>query len=188
MTLETLLNEARALEILVMHAKDIESSGNVANVVLTTPSQPKKNCFNCGGIWPHNSKTRCPARNRKCNDCHKYGHYVKCCMQKSRETRNSRKGKQPHVRGNSREKKKQNVNRLEAQCEESETLASSDDKYTFRLEAPASQVSAAFVSLKVNGVVCKFLVDSKARFRCHSTHVPNLTEFGSTLQRHWRDI
>ena len=28
----------------------------------------------------------------------------------------------------------------------------------------------------------------KARFRRRSTHVPNLTEFGSTLERHWRDI
>ena len=26
------------------------------------------------------------------------------------------------------------------------------------------------------------------RFRRRSTHVPNLTEFGSTLERHWRDI
>ena len=67
MTLEILLNEARALEISETQAKDIESSGNAANAVLPTPSQPKKNCFNCGGIWPHDSKTGCPARNRKCN-------------------------------------------------------------------------------------------------------------------------
>ncbi|CAH3193357.1 unnamed protein product [Porites evermanni] len=117
MTLETLLNEARALEISETQAKDIESAGNAANAVLPTPSQPKKNCFNCGGIWPHDSKTGCPARNRKCNGCHKYGHYEKCCTQKSRETRNSRKGKQPRGRGNPKEKKKQNVNRLKAECE-----------------------------------------------------------------------
>ena len=162
MTLETLLNEARALEISETQAKVIESSGNAANAVLPTPSQPKKNCFNCGGIWPHDSKTGCPARNRKCNGCHKYGHYAKCCTQKSRETRNSRKGKQPCGRGNPKERKKQNVNRLEAECEERETLSSSDDEYTFRLEVPASKVSAPFVSLKVNGVVCKFLVNSGA--------------------------
>ena len=118
MTLEILLNEARALEISETQAKDIESSGNAANAVLPTPSQPKKNCFNCGGIWPHDSKTGCPARNRKCNSCHKYGHYAKCCTQKSRETRNSRKGKRPRGRGNPKEKKTQNVNRLEAECEE----------------------------------------------------------------------
>ena len=42
MTLETLLNEARALEISETQAKDIESSGNAANAVLRTPSQPRK--------------------------------------------------------------------------------------------------------------------------------------------------
>ena len=72
MTLETLLNEARDLEISETQAKDIESSGNVANAVLPTPSQPKKNCFNCGGIWPHDSKTDCSARNRSCSGCHKH--------------------------------------------------------------------------------------------------------------------
>ena len=39
-------------------------------------------------------------------------------------------------------------------------MSSSDDEYAFRIEVPASKVSAPFVSLKVNGVVCKFLVDS----------------------------
>ena len=72
MTLETLLNEARDLEISETQAKDIESSGNVANAVLPTPSQPKKNCFNCGGIWPHDSKTDCSARNPNCSGCHKH--------------------------------------------------------------------------------------------------------------------
>ena len=79
----------------------------------------------------------------------------KCCTPKSRETRNSRKGKQSRGRGNPKEKKKPNVNRLKAECEERETLASSDDEYTFRLEVPASKVSAPFVSLKVDGDVCK---------------------------------
>ena len=48
---------------------------------------------------------------------------------------------------------------VQATCVSS-CLSSSDDEYTFRLEVPASRVSAPFVSLKVNGVVCKFLVDS----------------------------
>ena len=56
MTLETLLNEARALKISETQAKDIESSGNAANALLPTPSQPKKNCFSCGGIWPLDSR------------------------------------------------------------------------------------------------------------------------------------
>ena len=174
------MNEARALEISETQAKDIELSGNAANTVLPTPSQPKKICFNCSGIWPHDSNTGCPARNRKCNGCHKYGHYAKCCTLKSRETRNSRKGKQPRGRGNPKEKKKQNVNRLEAECEESETLSSSDKEYTFRLEAPASKVSAPFVSLKVNDVVCNFLVDSGASVNIVSSNAVKV--FGVDLQ------
>ena len=59
MTLETLLNEERALEISETQAKDIESSGNASNAVLPTPSQSKKNCFNCRGIQlPWNTTRR----------------------------------------------------------------------------------------------------------------------------------
>ena len=61
MTLETFLSKARALEISKTQAKDIESSENAANAVLPSPSQAKKNCFNCGGIWPYDSKTGYPA-------------------------------------------------------------------------------------------------------------------------------
>ena len=49
LTLETRLNEARALEISETQAKDIESSGN-ANAVLPKPVQKppsKGNCYNC---------------------------------------------------------------------------------------------------------------------------------------------
>ena len=59
MTLETLLNEARALEISETQAKDNVSSGNAANAVLPTPSQPKKNCFNCGEIWSLKDRLCC---------------------------------------------------------------------------------------------------------------------------------
>ncbi|KAJ7324053.1 hypothetical protein OS493_030226 [Desmophyllum pertusum] len=41
------------------------------------------------------------------------------------------------------------------------TMFSSDDEYTFTLDSP-TKVSAPFVSLKVNGVMCKFSVDSGA--------------------------
>ena len=180
MTLQTLLNEAWALEISETQAKDIESSGNAANAVLPTPSPPKKNCFNCGEIWSQDSKTGCAVWNRKCNGCHKYGHYAKCCTQKSHEARNSQKGKHPRGHGNPKEKKKQHFNRLEAECEERETLSSSDDEYTFKLEVPTSKVSAPFVSLKVNSVVCKFLVDSGASVNIVSSNAVKV--FGVDLQ------
>ena len=69
---------------------------------------------------------------------------------------------------------------MKAECEERETLASSDDEYTFRLEVPASKVSAPFVSLKVNDVVSKFLVDSEASVNIVSSHAVKV--FGVDLQ------
>ena len=69
---------------------------------------------------------------------------------------------------------------MKAECEERETLASSDDEYTFRLEVPASKVSAPFVSLKVNGVVCTFLVDSGASVNIASSNAVKV--FGVDLQ------
>ena len=46
MTLETWLNEARALEVSETQAKDIKSSGN-ADAILPQPPQAKKKCSNC---------------------------------------------------------------------------------------------------------------------------------------------
>ena len=44
------------------------------------------------------------------------------------------------------------------------------------------------LTAKVNHmVVCIKLSKIQARFRRRSTHVPNLIELGSTLERHWRD-
>ena len=55
---------------------------------------------------------------------------------------------------------------------------------------PPSKISSPTTS-KVDlrlGLINSLQKNSKARFRRRSTHVPNLTEFGSTLERHWRDI
>ena len=59
-------------------------------------------------------------------------------------------------------------------------MSSSDGEYTFRLEVPASKVSAPFVSLKMNGVVCKFLVDSGASVNIVSSNAVKV--FGVDLQ------
>ena len=160
------MNEARALEISEMQAKDIELSAN-ANAVLSQPTQKsraKGNCYNCGESWPHDPKAGCPARNRKCKSCHKYGHYAKfCSAQKSPgQACNSNKGKQLRGRHKFKGKPGQRVNQEEPEYSKHETLSSSDSEYTFRLETSASTASAAFASLKINGVSCKFLLDTGA--------------------------
>ena len=53
-------------------------------------------------------------------------------------------------------------------------------EYTFRLESTSSKVSAPFVSLKVNGVSCKFLVDSGASVNIVSFNASRA--FGVVLQ------
>ena len=65
MTIEALLAEARALELLEEQATEIESPGT-ANAVLPpnlkseTPDKTAR-CFNCGGSWPNDAKAGCPA-------------------------------------------------------------------------------------------------------------------------------
>ena len=53
------------------------------------------------------------------------------------------------------------VNHVDQESTPRPTMFSSDDEYRFTLDCP-TKVSAPFVSLKVNGVMCKFLVDSGA--------------------------
>lgn len=95
-TLEALLAKARALEVSEQQATDIESPGS-ANAVFPQKSKtPDKTarCFNCGGSWPHDAKAGCPAQNRKCNSCKKYGHYAQCCRG-SQKGQSSGKGGTP---------------------------------------------------------------------------------------------
>ena len=37
----------------------------------------KKSCYRCGGVFPHNNS--CPAVGEKCDNCHKIGHFARCC-------------------------------------------------------------------------------------------------------------
>ena len=146
MTLKALLADARALEVSEQQATDIESPGS-AN------ADKKDCCFNCGESWPHDAKAGCPARNRKCNSCEKYGHYAQYCRS-SQKGQSSGKGGPPQ-RGNRKQrhqnfKPPQTVNQVNEESKPCSPPSSSDDEYMFTLDSPAKV--APFVSLKVNGV------------------------------------
>ena len=127
-----------------------------------------------------------------CGVRHKYGYYAKCCRTKSSsESRSPLKKRKPRERRSRKPKLPKNVNQIDATCMPRETPSCSNDGYAFWAETPvdmvsagnlatvkdkkadvssvspsseglADMVSALFVSLKVNGVKCNFLVDSGA--------------------------
>ena len=160
--------EARALEISEQQATDIESPGT-ANALLPPKSEtPDKtaSCFNCGGSWPHDVKAGCPARNRKCNSCKKYGHYAQYCRSSQKGQPDRRGGTHPNgnkKRRRRRPKPPRTVNQVNEESRPRSPLSSSDDEYTFALSS-GTKVSPPFLSLKVSGVTCKFLVDSGASY------------------------
>ena len=83
---------------------------------------------NCGERWPHDPSTGCPARNGKCNSCHKYGHYAKFCSSKKSpgHTCNSHKGKRLRGRRNFKGKpeQEQRIHQVEPDYGQHETLSS----------------------------------------------------------------
>lgn len=49
------------------------------NKLNTTFKHPGRTCFRCGQQSHHGNDRECPARGRKCEKCHKIGHYAKVC-------------------------------------------------------------------------------------------------------------
>ena len=39
----------------------------------------KSKCFSCGCDYPHDEGKSCPAKDKKCNQCGKIGHFASCC-------------------------------------------------------------------------------------------------------------
>lgn len=58
-------------------------------------NQSQQQCLRCGSYnFPHAQTMPCPALGKKCNICHKEGHFAKICMQKE--------GNRPHRQQRSR--------------------------------------------------------------------------------------
>ncbi|XP_064468936.1 uncharacterized protein K02A2.6-like [Ornithodoros turicata] len=104
-TLDQLLTQGRTYEITTRQVNDIEASMSTDVHRLTrkksqrsnastdtgtsTSTRQDKQCFNCGGAWPHKGgKQSCPARNATCNACRKRGHFAVVCRSKNNTSEN----------------------------------------------------------------------------------------------------
>ena len=75
--------------------------------------------------------------------------------------------------GHRRPRSPRTVNQVNEESRPRSPPSSSDDEYTFTLTS-CTTVSAPFVSLKVSGVTCKFLVDSGASVNIVSSDVQKI--------------
>ena len=98
LTLELLLNKARALEVSESQATGMEQTLNHSEKTVERAnfvkgnrnSSPKKpfhvsrspgKCKHCGYTWPH-TKSPCPAKGKQCNACGKDNHFSSVCRSK----------------------------------------------------------------------------------------------------------
>lgn len=169
-TLTNLLDEARSLEISEVQAQGIESTAINAvqspkyrdkrvstrvgerNGSTTVVKRDNKQCFRCGGQWPHNGT--CPARNRKCVRCQRYGHFADFCDN----------FKKSQVKPKYGEPNRNRVNQVDTDQQlESETSSNSDDEYTFTVTNDSSVNSVNSrpeLLVTINGKKQKMLIDS----------------------------
>ncbi|XP_053381714.1 uncharacterized protein LOC128549223 [Mercenaria mercenaria] len=148
-TLDELIQEARALELSDKHASEIEhGTSESANNVTKRKFTPKKitankqnvkqkqrKCRNCGFEYPH--KTKCPAQAKECLYCHKKKHFESVCRSKTMKSR-----------------KTHNLNDYSSSDDSDQS-----DNYAFGLTVNAMS-RRPYVSALVNGHNVKFLIDT----------------------------
>ena len=116
LTLKTLLTAARAYEAADTQAKSMECQQNAASTnnvnIVRKHSKPNGSrssrqggqqgskqgyqgsaCYRCGGTNHFAKDKNCPAKGKKCNLCHKYDHFAKCCKSKGAKRKDQRQSK-----------------------------------------------------------------------------------------------
>lgn len=162
MTLDQLLTEGRMNESSERHASGIEKESTEVNHVRQTSSRVKNRhrsqqkfskaakCWNCNGSYPHSGM--CPAQNRKCKACDKYGHYATCCRGgKPRERAN-------HEQPSFRRQEKRDVRQIDDDPEsgnDSDSTDSSEFSYAVMGENKCPKVS-----VKINNHDTVVLIDT----------------------------
>ena len=170
LTLELLLNKARALEVSESQATGMEQTLNhsektveQANFVKgNRNSGPKKpfhvrrspgKCKHCGYTWPH-TKSPCPAKGKQCNACGKDNHFSSVCRSKGTTQRS--KGRVNRVTDTA------STQETQATPATNEKESSSDDEYLFTLGNEASNPATPKTSVKINEQNVQMIIDTGA--------------------------
>jgi hypothetical protein len=89
--LEELISMGKVAESVDLYMKSANSRSDIAigssiycekvnrvdfNRTVGENKQKPKSCFNCGGLYPHQRDTPCPAIGKKCNICKKENHFA----------------------------------------------------------------------------------------------------------------
>ena len=107
---------------------------------MSSSTKTNRKCYFCGGEYPHpEGRKSCPTFGKVCNRCKGTNHFAKCCL-KNRDVKN--------------------VNQEEGTS--SDTTASSEEEYAFRVQDEAGITSHANIKVKVNNTDMKFQIDSGA--------------------------
>ena len=71
------------------------SEKSIPNDNMTLYVSPKSKKFCCNRCGTEHLPKSCPAFNKKCNECSKFGHFARCCKNKVQRKRNFPSGKTP---------------------------------------------------------------------------------------------
>ena len=171
LTLKSLLDLGRAMEISERQATGIESNNNsiVDTAVLnqTHPTRPSpsqlpdsrasKTCGHCGNEYPHpQGQDTCPARGRQCRSCGKMNHFARCCRSRpSSLTSDNRRLPRPHMQHTSlppalspRQHSKCNIRQVGPSIPQPESSSSSDDEYLYSLHSVPTTNSCTIANLR----------------------------------------
>ena len=93
MTLDKLIEIARASELAENQAADMEARSDVnfveqqgrARTQPSASSETQAKCRSCGRQWPHNNgRQSCPAMGKTCRKCHGQNHFEAVCRSKAK--------------------------------------------------------------------------------------------------------
>ena len=187
MTLETLLNFGRTLEISEQQAEGIEQGTSTAVNAIEHKYKPQMNdqrgnknankdtqCRNCGGRYPHRGD--CPAKGKDCNVCGKPNHFAKVCRSNQRKSAQDRKVRHDHNKDTTygQQKSTRRVNRVTAsECGTQRDSSSSDDQYVFSVNGEACPKHPR-TSILLNDVQVEVLIDSGAAVNIISENIYNM--------------